>query len=883
MRRFWAHITIILTALLVMGTTFFSIFSKASMNLEYQQGIEVTYRITDKDDPDLIFEDDTAVKEIAALMQERLDNVGVTDYNVKTVGYDIVKVQFAEPNDVNKNNIVAYLGFNGSLALSNMDDDESYLHIIGSEFLLENSKAYLDDINSYPTIVIPINKESPEFQDLVSRTEDQHERGVGEQTETGENDESGNPQTVTTTYLYLWYDFDEQTDSYSKTVSTNSDYDVTVANKIIMKFNIEELYYPDGQDNKLAASLNMDADGSGAITTTEVRNSYNNARFYVNLLNSSVLNYEVTFITDETITFIPATTEQLINYGDPHQTLNASRTLIATICGIVISALLLAFFLRLPAASIVVSTLLSLFASLGFMVAMNAEFNIGALIALIAIALISLASGIVYCTKLKNEIYHGRTLKKGNSEAARKSLWLTVDFHIVLVIIGVFSYLFGGTLMRTFALISVVGGIASLLISLLFFRLLMWLITNNTAFTNKLSLFGVKEDKLPTTNPDGSKSNIYEGAYQNVDLNKNHKVIGIVSLVVCVASLAGLITFGALNNNLPLASATPAPQSELYVYSTNEMSTLESVKSSLLNQVMIYENNSNEGKLLATYVSDETSFAHTDLVEGVEKRTYYFEFSVSNKLNENTSAQAMFLTGSSKQTLKEVLEEYNGFDAKSNASIKASTIYKKNQANFGGIALGTGIATLILGLYFILRYKLSRGITTLITALGVTIIGFGIFSLTRIAFPTVTSVAIPLIALFAFIISLFIINKDKELVSEDKAREIDFIRRSEIMTNATRSSFNEILILAIVSCYLGIVFFGVGPTANSLIFILITISFILGTFLITNLLGPIAQLLYKGLSPVENKRPKKIKKKKTGNTPKKSSEPEEATFIGIND
>lgn len=887
MRRFWAHITLVITALVLAGTTFFGIFTKMQTNLEYTEGSEITYRITDKDDVhgEGEFEDDTVVKSIASDMEDRLDKANVTAYNIYTYGNDIIKVQFSEPNENQKSNIVNYLRFNGSLALSNIDDDENYLHITGDEFLLKGKEAYLDSVNNYPTIVIPIDKNSASFKDLVERTQKQQEEGKGETTETDETDEEGNKKTITTTYLYLWYDFNEDTDRYSRTQSGNADYDVNIARKIIMKFNIAELYYPDDEENKLAASINMDTDGDQKISQTEVRNAYDNARFYVNLLNSSKLDYQVTQINDQKVQFVPATTESLIKNSDPHQYVAWSRTFIATLAAIAIVGLLLAVFFKLSTLSIFTSSIVSIYASIAFMVLMNAEFNIAALIAIIAVAVASLASGILYACRLKEESYKGRTLKKANSEAAKKALLPTLDIHIALMFIGAFVYLFGGSLMRSFALISVVGGLSSLVINLLILRGLMWLITNNTSFNGKYSLFGIEQDKVPSLT-DEIKQEPYKGPYENKDLTKHRKPIGIASLVLLAASIAGLITFGILGNNQPFAQVSPSPISEVYVYSTNELNTLDSLKNDVLSKVIIYKNaNDEEGKTLDTYIKEENYYSHTETVEGVEEVTYYFVYTLNEKLNNNTVATPGYVTGAGKGTLETALADYNGVDSKTRLSVKVGTEYTVSKANFGGIIAGTSIAVAIIGLYLLIRYRLSRGLVALVTPYVTTAIGVGLFALTRLAFPSTTAVIIPFIAFFTIIISIFFMNKEREMIIEDKTRVITLDHREELMKKATSVAFDSILILAIVVCYIGINFFGFGPSATSLIFIVLTIATIIASIIVVNQFGPCAHFLYSKFHRLEDgERTKKPRKnKKIQSATHRSSEPEEAVFIGIND
>ena len=116
------------------------------------------------------------------------------------------------------------------------------------------------------------------------------------------------------------------------------------------------------------STLNLDSDGDGSVSTTEVRKGYDNARFYVNLLNAGTLDYKVTVINDQKVTFVPATPESLIRNADPHQYVAWSRTFIATLCAVVVISLLLIYFYKLGALSIATTSIVSTFAGLIFIV-----------------------------------------------------------------------------------------------------------------------------------------------------------------------------------------------------------------------------------------------------------------------------------------------------------------------------------------------------------------------------------------------------------------------------------------------------------------------------------------------------------------------------------
>ena len=94
MRRLWAHILIAFASIFIMGATFTSIFKNVSSNQDFNDGREIVFRLTDKEDAEREVEVG-ANKVIAGKMAERLDNSGITAYKIDIAGDDIIKVTFS--------------------------------------------------------------------------------------------------------------------------------------------------------------------------------------------------------------------------------------------------------------------------------------------------------------------------------------------------------------------------------------------------------------------------------------------------------------------------------------------------------------------------------------------------------------------------------------------------------------------------------------------------------------------------------------------------------------------------------------------------------------------------------------------------------------------
>ena len=104
------------------------------------------------------------------------------------------------------------------------------------------------------------------------------------------------------------------------------------------------------------------------------------------------------------------------------------------------------------------------------------------------------------------------------------------------------------------------------------------------------------------------------------------------------------------------------------------------------------------------------------------------------------------------------------------------------------------------------------------------------------------------------------------------------------MKRAIAISSTPIMITFIIALFLGINFFGFMVNSVSWVFLLIILGVVIALVLVLTLFGPLSQLLFKWFSGVNIAKPKANKKNKVRQVRvKKSAEPEEAIFIGIND
>ena len=897
MRRLWSHIILAATSLVMVGATFATVVTNIDSNIEFTSGQELVFRVSQKGedgnaDNTTTFDNPDAVNEIAKIMEERLKKAEVSRYQVETQGYDTIKVSFVQETDQQYEILKNYLSFNATLALSNSKGT----YAIASEFLNAKKKAYMETTDGYPAIIIPIDKDNEKMKAVYTEAKEMNDNGTGEvEVESESEDENEEAEHQHKAYLYLWYDFVEDYYSYDKINQNSSDtYDPNIANKVLMTFDVSNPFL-DEEEDALRAYVRPSNSSDDQVTPEGLKTSYENARFYVNLLNAGEMNYHVQFLfSDKADMWV----EDLVAL-DAHMNIAWSRTFIATLCALVVVSLLLVYFYRLGALSVATTSIVSTFFGLLFIVIFGAEFNIAGIIGLLSVALTSVASGVIYLNKLKEECYRGRSLKKANSEAAKKALLPTIDIHVVLVLMGVACYLLGGVIMKGFALCTILGGLVSLVISLAGLRGLLWLATNEQGIANRYDLFDVEPEQVPNALEEEKQK--YFGANADRDFTKHKKPVGIAAIVLLVASVAGLITFGVINDGAVYNSTSVYGNSQVYVEYTSDTANntaLSTDTKDRLNNMLSHAYL--DDQVLSSFVEID-SYDYTTINEnnhGIQTTVYYayYRLNINKVLKgdelityKDDSGNVLFSEAANTfftiDTLNSTSLANLNFDHNVDIALKNSVRVNADQPEFTALILATTVASAAAAFYLLLRYRLSRGLATLALVVFTVGISAGLFCLLHfLPVTSYVSVALPFIALFTFIIAVLFMNKEREMVLEDRNRDNAPEARDALMKKAVAISSTPITITFIIALYLGVNFFGFMFTSVSWVFLLAILGVSIATALALIAYGPFASWLYTKFSKVNISVPKLSKKKKARPARvKKSAEPEEAIFIGIND
>ena len=912
MRRLWAYIIVVFAAVVAVFASFPSIMKGVSTNGLYETRREFTFQLTERvdensEEPTVALEDDSA-KKVADVMRSRLEKYNVSSFDVSTSGKDIVTVSFAANSKDKYQQIVQYLSFSGSFALVNVNND----YCVGSDFLRGNAYTKNYEVNEYPTVIIPVNTESAPYKALI---EGAWKNPVPKNESS--SDDSSEEETETVARIYLLYDWHEG-EYYDELVKTNR-----LEEKTLMTFDftadesVEGLYYDSNKNSFSQVCGFMDSNKNGVADPEEVAAAYDLADYYVNLFSASAYDYEIKCIrglSSDTIKYLEAKIEPVLDANR----LVWNRTLTALIAAIVIITLLLAYFYKLGAVSTLATTLATAFFAILIMVQTGLEYNALAVVAIIMVALVSIVSNIIYLNKFKEDCYKGHTIKKANTEASKKSLLPIADMHFVTLIVGIMTYVLGGVALRSFGAILAISSVISFIINTLGLKGLMWLSTNATAVNGKYELFAINKENVPDHMAEEKQT--FYGTYAEKNITKHKKSVSIIAGLAFILGVVGIIVASSTRGgNLFKSDSAKHVGGELYVQnrilvkSSEDKSPLDDVSlKTILNDILIQkkagtpidqsqlpdEKGEAETYYTLEYFVNMDTNVYFNLTEYKvensvtnEYRDTYFVLNLKSALKNDAVAEIRNYPGLEETTLDQVFEQYfettSTFSSSTSSSLSLKqtvTVVPSITPKWEKVVLGSVIAVLIITVYLLLRYRLTRGLASIVFPVVASTITIGLMLLINLltTVPGNAIIAVPVVTIFTYFFSIQFFNKEREMIIEDKVKDNSEEHRVELAKRALGIAFTPILATAVLGVYSLINFFGFGTADMSIPYAMMFVGVIITLGITSILLVPLCNLLFKLFSKVKiARKPKEGKKSKK--PVRKSAEPEEAIFIGIND
>ena len=881
MRRLIAYITTALAMLLAVGVGATPVITKLNTGREFTSSRdyrEIVFKIAEGDNEE---ENAKRASQVADQMRERLNSYNVEDYSIKIQGDDTVAIAL-DMNSKDFNYCAKYLTFSGeSFALVSTKSDES---------IRNGSKIF--DAN-VPVIVIPVTEDGKKYITELCN-EFKEEEGDGNKAITrkapvearadGEEEEN-----APSNYIYLWanYEESESLESLNK--------DPKAREKVLMAFNPSSVWYEDSKEAETEIfymCATAEQDNPNQLDISGLKDDNARANYLVGLLKATAYKYEVTCptvnVSESTMTVdyyenarvLSASAESLLTLSN-NVNIKMSKTFIAVAIAVVIISLLLVVYYRLSALAIIATTLGTTFITLVSFTTMHVLFNIPAVIGFIILSAGVMFGEIIYVNRFKEEVYKGRTIKKANQEASRKSNVVTLDSGIILAFSGLMMYALGGTALKPMGVVLFFGAVFTLLMNLLVFKLLMYLVTNSTNLQQKHNVFNIDGEKVPNLMAAEEKP-AYEAPYEKVNFTKRKSLIGIIFGALSVAAVACIVVFGVTSATKSPLNVEKAVSDTTVVYTSIKADTetpLISDASTYVKYVLKgtdYENAKGVEdqvyfKKVSQYVYEDDEHQRTDSY-------YYFTFNVNSALSDQERSDL-------EETLNDNLVATGLTTDELTYSVVRNSkelIYTPSQ---GYVALATGISIVGIALYFAFRFRPSRGISLLVLTTGTTAIAYGVMVGMRfIGTTAVTSLAMPIVAITMMLASLFYLTTEKTMLKEGHL-ELTHEVRNDIMIKSVGKSASAMFAFMLVSIYLIINFFGFGVENTALLFASAMIGEIVGLVVLLVLAGPLAMGIEKLLRKIRLPKIKWFSKefKPKQVTKRNSSEPEETIFIGIND
>lgn len=881
-------------------------------DLTYGSGRDLVFKISDADSThngvftnDYVKEDDPdAVDLVGEEFENRLKTWGVEAEVVKE-GYDTIRVKIRSPKDdeTEYQYIENYLAFSGgSFTIgASIDDTEDYESIRSDKWTdpFKDQTARIEYIStqsgSVPAVVVPlydsneIRGEDGAFNSLVKYCNDN----------TKSEDESTG-QKAQNCYFVLWANKQEG-DSYNKADSSTDSYDANVAKRLIFAEPASEAWFQEKNEDDQYTEFQL-IPSSAAITSEGYDSSkagaaYKAAFYYMNLLNASsykdlgVNGYDVTFAFSSVVS---ATAESLFNFGAWNVHPNFGATFIASMIAIAFSIVILVTLYRFGALAILSNVSVAIISSLLLFSYFGAQFGVGALIGLVLVALLTAFGGVYYFTKVKEQLYQGRSMRKSHEEAAKRAMWPTIDAGVIGIIIGLCIYGFIPSVVGKLGLILVLGSFFGTLSNLLLLRLEGYMLANDSDVSERFAAtYNVDSKKVPNLAKEEKPT--YFGAFAFKDFGKHSKLIGSIAGVLLLASVIGLSLFSALNggNAYNFANSYDDTTISYFEYRATEGTTLlisdeADLEDKVLKNIYLVENGE-EKPIAYNTVKLETGSIYETTEERTWNVSYYtIEWASHYNVEENYDFVLKF---SGDETINDTLN--NALNTAINKLVSYEYVFvetqnvvgQAGQPSLGSVWLGLGVGLAIATAYMMARYRLSRGLASGLLATSGAVMAMGFFSLTRIVATPLVSMAGIVGATIAFVSSLFILAKEKELVRDSREKDKDSLSfRTLCITTATSQAAEAMLGFSFLSLFSFLWFMGFMPKVWTMVFLGIMVALIIVAVLVLSLLAPSSILLARGFSRINiSLKPKKKPTVVQNTGRRRGGEPEEAIFIGIND
>lgn len=925
MKRLVGYISVVLSMFLALLVGLVPALKGVDATGDYESMHQYVYKISEKSydissggtsDDGNISEDEkkSRLDDTVEIFKNRLDTANISDYSLETSGLDTIKVSFKVDNSL-YDDVASYLNFSWSFMASTYTGDPAVgqeaaqiASNSGNDNFFDTGNARIEYRDNYPYVVIPL-KDPEAFKQVFvaakdaeapsdpSTEDDSSEDSTEEETTANENkifilndwvtglsiesllSETGNEFVQDKEVKeHILFEFDATNPS-----SFYWDYDSTLSTDDQNNAVYEEIYF--GGYNLLDSSSEKSYYGS---TETDRVLAYQKASIWLGKFNSENLDYQVTLINvngdNNTSTIIPPFYDYLVFMNE----INWSNGLfVGTLIATIVVSLFLILNYGLNGVSAILNAVAIFISSIGLFNAFGSEFNIGAILGLLSVVVISLFSSTIYFKKIKDEAYLGKNLRKAYQDGSKKALVPQVDISVITLILGITAYLIPNSIMISFGSLLIIGSIINILLSGILLRALTWLLFNSSVVLNKPGLVQIERKYMPNLSKD-EKPRYFE-QFNKKASPKFKKTSLIVASVMLLASVIGLTTFQLVRGNIYNdTSSTSGSEIVVRIDQNNvyEDDSLEIQNYSDLIEGVFEERLYSDQENLLVDNPTVSNYNYEYKFNNVINKEYYFVVDLDGNYDASTSVYYLDNNGNMvNSTLEEAVNVLVMNVVPAN-KIDVNVVENVNNDSNNYYALifaSIGIA--ISSIYMLFRFNLSKTITSILVIGGSLTITVGIFSLINGPFVSTITLGILFLTLIGYMMEIIYFTKEKEVYSEKRKELQDLTLRRDAYEVSGNNYYNYLLNTTLLASFIIISMF-FAPSIDHYLLILILVGMvilILGGKCLSLSIESYFTSIFNKLKLSINAKMEKHNQKSKKKDKKNDDGPEEAIFVGIND
>lgn len=939
MKKLFAYITICVSCLIGAVVGIVPSIVNINGNIEYSRSRQYVFKIGDRitdssygdetvsNEYDLLSDSDKEeeLEDIVDIFKTRLNNAQVNEYSLVTDGYDTIKVTFKTDSEL-YDDVESYLTFSWSLMASTYGSETNvtlgydagtiYTNLtsnIDNDYtFFEPGSAYIEYKNNYPYVVIGLS--DPEsfkslYKTAAGLNEDSTTSGrIRFNADGAEVDDSSDEEDTETSnenkifILNDWLDGFKLEDLIEDSSSSSNMLSSKLKEHVLFTIDAtspENVYwdYDEDDDQDEVTYEEIYFGGYGLIsddsyygnTIADEGIAYKKANIWMQKFNSESYKYQITCVNSYGEYSYSSGINPSVEYLNYNNKVTISSLLIATGVAILFAAIVMAFKFGLPSFASIVFSLATFVSSLACFNLLGVEFNIGTILGILTISIVSLVCGGILFKKVKNEIYLGYSYKKAFSNGNKKAFWYMLDFSIFTLIAGVVSYLIPSNIMLSFGSVLVIGTLFNILFNIIGVRITAWLLYSSSIVEKNPRLLLVEKKYVPDLSNDEKPS--YTKNFEYKTSKKKRNIFTIVLTSLALVSTIGIVVFQAINGSI-YNNSTSSIGTEVYVekYEENDESIDNTIDNYVLELETSFENNiakdaSGETKLFSSVEVENYYYLYKE--GDVESRKYYYVIEVDSSINyddtfyysldngvtwqedtfENLTNSICEIVFGSYSKL-EILNEYEIDDESNNLYILI----------YGSIVIG------VITLYFVFRFGPSKALTSFAITLCSTLLTVGIFVLTRVPVTSIITLSLLFTIVITYLIFDIFFNFEKENYSENKNEyKTNFDLKVENFEYLQNEAFDFVLTILSLSIFsfVGLVF---ASGIDNYIILMSVLGLFISAFSIKLSTLNIEIFLNRRFSKIGDRinfKPKRISNR--SKTVENDEGPEEAIFIGIND